>query len=213
MKPLYGGIRALCKAYFYLFFSHKVYGLEHFVKGRAILAPNHTSFFDPPIVGISWPEEIAFLARSSLFSSKIFGAFISSLNAYPVGDTTQDLASLKLICRLLAEDKKVVIFPEGIRSYDGNLHPIKPGIGMLAMRSQSPIIPVYIHGGYDVWNRYRRFPKFFGKTACVFGTPIDWRDYSVLEKKSAQEAIATKVKESITGLKSWYEKGAVDSPP
>lgn len=201
------------KVFFKVFYSHKIYGLEHIRKGRGIIAPNHTSFFDPPMIAASWPEDASFLARKSLFSSRIFGPIIRRLNSYPVNGTTQDLGSIKLICQLLSEDKKVVIFPEGIRSIDGELGTIKSGIGMLAIRCQSPIIPVYISGCYDIWNRYNQLPKLRGKTACVFGTPIDWQAFSHLSKKEAQESIAGAVKDAIKKLENWYKNGAQGSPP
>ncbi|HEV8051557.1 MAG TPA: lysophospholipid acyltransferase family protein, partial [Parachlamydiaceae bacterium] len=185
----------------------------HFFEGRGIIAPNHTSFFDPPMIAASWPEDASFLARKSLFSMPIVGSLIKRLNSYPVNGTTQDLGSIKLVCKLLAKNKKVVIFPEGIRSKDGELSPIKSGLGMLAIRCQSPIIPVYITGCYDIWNRHRRTPKLTGKTACVFGSAIDWNDFSHLEKKDAQDQIGVKVKEAIDKLRIWYENGAQGSPP
>lgn len=199
--------------FFKFFYSHKIYGLEHVKKGRGIIAPNHTSFFDPPLIAASWPEDTSFLARKSLFASPIFGPIISRLNSYPVNGTTQDLGSIKLVCQLLDQNKKVVIFPEGIRSIDGKLGVIKSGIGMLAIRCQSPIFPVYISGCYKIWNRYERFPKLHGKTACVFGTPIDWQNFSHLGKKEVQEAIAIAVKEAIEKLEIWYQNGAKGSPP
>ena len=201
------------KVFFKVFYGHKVYGLDHFFEGRGIIAPNHTSFFDPPMVAASWPEDASFLARKSLFSKPIIGGMIKRLNSYPVNGTTQDLGSIKLVCKLLGENKKVVIFPEGIRSKDGTLGPIKSGLGMLAIRCESPIIPVYITGCFDVWNRHSRAPKLTGKTACVFGSAIDWKDFSHLEKKDAQEQIGIKVKEAIENLKTWYENGAQGSPP
>lgn len=199
--------------FFKLFYRHKVYGLEHIKIGRGIIAPNHTSFFDPPIVAASWPGEASFLARKSLFDSPIFGCLIRQLNAHPIDAAAHDLASLKLMCHLLAENKTLVIFPEGKRSYDGKLGTIKSGIGMLAMRCQSPIIPVYLSGVYEVWNRYQRFPKLTGRTACIFGSPIEWETFQHLKKKEAQEAMAVAVKEAIEKLEIWYKNGAQGSPP
>jgi 1-acyl-sn-glycerol-3-phosphate acyltransferase len=213
MKRFYWFTKSSFKVFFKMFYRHKVYGLEHFFKGRGIIAPNHTSFFDPPIIAASWPEEISFLARKTLFSSRIFGHMLSNLNAYPVDGTTQDLGSIKLVCRLLADNKKVVIFPEGIRSRTGELGSIKSGIGMLALRCQAPIIPVYISGSYNIWNRYQKIPKFSGNMACVFGSPVDWQRFEHLGKKEAQEAISISVKHAIEQLKIWYENGAIGSPP
>lgn len=213
MKPLFWTVRNFTKLYIQLFYRHEVYGQEHVMPGRAIIAPNHASFIDPPLVAASWPEEVSFLARKSLFDSFLVGWAIKRLNAYPVTGTAQDLGSIKVICHLLNENKKVVIFPEGNRTPDGSLGPIKSGIGMLALRCHAPIMPVYIHGSFDVWDRTRKFPKLRGKTACVIGSPIDWQQFSHLDKKAAQEAIAIKVRESLEVLRSWYESGAKGSPP
>lgn len=213
MKPFYWLVTNSFRIYFKMFYHHKVYGLEHVFKGRGIIAPNHTSFFDPPIISASWPEEISYLARKTLFSSPILGRMIRNLNAYPVDGTTQDLSSIKLVCRLLSENKKVVIFPEGIRSRNGELGLIKSGIGMLALRCQAPIIPVYISGVYNIWNRFQKFPKLTGNMTCIFGSPIDWQTFNHFGKKEAQEAISVCVKHAIEQLKIWYENGAIGSPP
>lgn len=213
MKLFYRLSRSLFKAYFKVFYGHSVYGTEHFIDGRAILAPNHASFFDPPLVAASWQEEISFLARKSLFDTPVFGTLIRSLNAHPVSGGADDLGSFKLICRLLQDDKKVVIFPEGKRTKDGSLGDVKSGIAMLALRCHAPIIPVYIVGTFDVWNKMTKFPSLQGNTACVFGTAIDWQPFENMEKKQAQEAMAKDVKEAIASLKTWYENGAVGTPP
>jgi 1-acyl-sn-glycerol-3-phosphate acyltransferase len=212
MKLFYKCIRHSVKSIFSVLYRHKIYGQEYLPQGRALIAPNHASFYDPPIIAISCPEEIAFLARKSLFS-KTLGPFIRKLNAYPVTGTPQDLNSFKLVCWLLNENKKVVIFPEGLRTHTGELGQIKAGIGMLAMRCHSPIIPAYIHGTYNVWNRKRSFPKIFGKTACVFGSPILWENFNHLGKKESQEAIAEHLKNAIQNLKKWYDNGATGMPP
>jgi 1-acyl-sn-glycerol-3-phosphate acyltransferase len=212
MKPFYYITRLLLKGIGFILYRHKVYGTEHFIEGGAIIAPNHASFLDPPIIAVSWPEEIYFLGRQGLFERPILRTLIRHLNTYPVSGTFQDLGSLKLVFQLLREQKKVVIFPEGRRSEDGKVADIKSGIGMLAQRSQCPIIPTYIHGSYDVWNRRRPFPRLWGKTACVFGPPIYWERFKHFGKKEAQEAIAVEVKESIEKLRRWYEAGAKGIP-
>ena len=138
---------------------------------------------------------------------------IRSLNAHPVSGGSDDLGSFKLICRLLSEDKKVVIFPEGHRTSDGLLGEVKSGIAMLAFRCHAPIIPVYIGGTFDVWNKMEKLPRLNGHTVCVFGSAIFPEKYESLEKKQAQEAMSKDVKTSIAKLKSWYENGAAGTPP
>ena len=201
------------KGFFHLFYRHRVFGKQHIPAGPCILAPNHASFFDPPLIGISCDEEVNFLARGTLFNNAVFRRLISQLNSYPVTGTAQDLTSIKLIIQLLQENKKVVIFPEGKRTKDGKLQPIKPGIGMLVARCQCPIVPVYIHGTYDIWPRNRVLPKLWGKTACVFGAPILWESYKTLPKKQAQEEITLAIQKSLKMLEAWYLNGAAGEPP
>lgn len=190
----------------------RVYGREYYFKGGAIIAPNHVSYLDPPIVAAASPEEIHFLARETLFRSW-FGRLITSLNSHPVHGHVNNLKAIKTICGLLKQGYKVLLFPEGTRSKDNQLGDIKPGIGMLISRSETAIIPTYIHGTFDVWNRGRKRPRLVGKTAVVFGSPIHWKDYVDMDKKEAQEMIATRLTRAITELRNWYESGAMGNPP
>ena len=212
MRLIYRVIIFFAWLFFKVFYRHKVYGLEHFVKRAAIIAPNHTSYYDPPLTAASWPEEVHFLARESLFKPFMFGSFIRALNSHPVSGDFADVSIFKIILKLLKEGKQIILFPEGGRS-DGELEKIKPGIGMLLMRSQAVIVPTYIHGAFQVWSRNRKLPKPFGKTACVFGSPLMWESFAHLEKREAQEAIAARLSKSILALKAWYEAGAEGTPP
>ena len=188
------------KSLFFIFHRHKVKGLENIPEGAAIIAPNHVSHYDPPVVAISSPFEVYFLARESLFKVPLLGPLMRYLNAYPVKGTSKDMASFKLLTKLLKEGKKVCIFAEGARSWDGNLLPMQLGVGMIAMRSNCPIVPTYIQGTFEVYPRFRSFPKFWGKTTCRFGKPIDPKDYAHLDKKEAQIAITKELAQAIERL-------------
>ncbi|WP_068468968.1 lysophospholipid acyltransferase family protein [Candidatus Protochlamydia phocaeensis] len=208
MHILYWIVLYCAKGYFKLFHRCRIYGKQNIVPGSAILAPNHTSFFDPPLIGACCPEEVHYLARASLFRHFLFGWFLKHLNAHPVHGSAQDIYSFKIICQLLSEGKKVVIFPEGIRSEDGTLNPIKSGIAMLALRMHCPIIPIYISGTFEAWPRQRRFPKIGPPITCVFGSPILVDAYLHLNKKDAQEQLTKRVQQSIGELRNWLEAGA-----
>ena len=196
-----------------IFYRLKVYGHEHYYPRGAILASNHTSYLDPPIIAACWPEEVHFLARQTLFKNTLFGAFISNLNTHPVSGEPGDIGVMKTILFLLEQGKKVVLFPEGTRSKNGELQPFKPGISMLIARSKTAIIPVYIDGAYRAWSRSQRLPRLFVKVTCIFGTPITWESYSHLDKKEAQKQITEKLHADILGLKKWFEDGAHGVPP
>jgi len=206
MPSVFHTAQFLFRRYFNLFHNHEIYGEENIPSGPVIIAPNHASFYDPPLICGSCRDDTYYLARASLFENRLFGWLLRKLNAYPVAGTTSDLASFKIFLSLLKEQKKVVIFPEGIRTFDGNLTPIKAGIGMLAQRSGCSIVPVYIHGTFEAWDRSRKYPQLKGRTACVFGKPIDPKQFEHLEKKEAQSQIAEAVRKSIEEMRADYEK-------
>jgi 1-acyl-sn-glycerol-3-phosphate acyltransferase len=216
-KPLsflYRLILFLTWCFFKLVYRHRVYGLEHFYDGSAIIAGNHASFFDPPILAISWPEEVHFLAREGLFKNPLFGGLIRKLNAHPVSGDAGDIAVFKTVCRLLEEGRKVILFPEGTRCFTDALDvPLKPGIAVLVSRARSAVVPAYIHGTYQIWGRKRSFPKLWGKTACVFGSPLKWSDFAHLDKKEGQRMLLDQLAIRMNALRTWYLAGAKGTPP
>lgn len=189
MNLIYWLTTYLFKFLFFVFYRHRVFGLENVPKGAAIIAPNHVSYYDPPLVAASLPEEVFFLAKESLFSVWILGPLLRCLNSYPVSGSASDLTSFKILCKLLNEGKKVTVFPEGVRAPDGKLQPLQPGVAMLAIRCNCPIVPVYIKGVFEVYPRDKRYPKPWGRISCTFGKPIYPGNYASLDKKKAQTAI------------------------
>jgi len=208
----YTFVMTIIRLIFKIFYHLRVYGREHYLKGGAILAPNHVSYLDPPIVAAASPKEIHFLARKTLFRS-FFGRFIAALNSHPVQGHASNIKAIKTICVLLKKGYKVLLFPEGTRSKDNVLGEIKPGIGMLISRSETAIIPVYVHGTFHIWDRSRKWPRLFGRTAVVFGSPIYWEDYRDIGKKEAQNLIALRLTRALEELRKWYESGAKGTPP
>lgn len=172
MKLSYRIVTSLFWIYFKLFFHLKVNGLEHLPKGAAIITPNHASYLDPPLVAGILPEETGFLAKEALFRHPLLGPFIKSLNAHPIKRGESDLVAFKLMLKILDSGQKLVIFPEGIRTYNGKLSPLQNGAAMLALRKGVPIVPVKLEGTFNAWPRYKKFPKLFGKISCTFYPPI-----------------------------------------
>jgi cytidylate kinase len=199
----------ICKVCYRL----KIYGQEHFYPRGAILAANHTSFLDPPIVSISWPEVVHFLGRSTLFKNQLFGWFIRKINTHPVSGDVGNIQVIKMVLSLLEEGDKVVLFPEGTRSETGELQPLKPGIGFLVARSKTAVIPVYIHGAYEVWGRKKKFPRPFGKISIVFGSVITWASINATDAKEGQKILSEKIEAAWKALKAWLESGAQGIPP
>lgn len=195
-------------------YRHKVYGEEHTASVQgALIASNHSSFLDPPLVGISCSDSIHYLARDTLFHFAPFGWLLKQLNTHPVQRGRGNLGVLKMAIEQIRAGHKVVIFPEGKRSSDGLLQKGQLGIGMLVQRTRCLIIPVYTHGTFEIWNNKRTLPKLFGKTACVFGSPIEYVESDLMDKKEAQAEIVDQIMERIGVLRDWYLAGAKGSPP
>lgn len=213
MTLLYRLVLMVSWIFFVIFHRYRVYGRENFHSGQALVVANHASFYDPPIIALSSPEEISFLARKSLFNLPILSWLIRRLNTYPVAQNTSNLSVFKHILQILKEGKKVLLFPEGTRSSTEEIQPLRNGIGLLVIKSEAFILPTYIYGTYNIWNRNRRFPKLFGKVACVFGSPIYYHEFASLDKKSIPDAVRERVEKSLKNLQDWYKNGAIGIPP
>ena len=114
--------------------------------GGVILAPNHISYVDPPIVGCYLRRQVHYMAKEELFRSKLMAAWMRAVGTFPVRRGTADRKALKQAIDLLNQGRVVCIFPEGTRSPDGRLQEPELGIGLVALKSQSPIVPVAVIG-------------------------------------------------------------------
>lgn len=194
----------LCRGIAYglikIFYRHKVTGIDAVPMGAAILASNHVSFLDPPMIGTSCPFPVHFFARASLFNGPILRFFISRLNTHPLQYGDHELTAMKMACQLLEEGKKIILFPEGERSFNGQLQALKPGAARIALRTSAPIVPIYLEGVFKVWPRTRGLPRLFGKTRCHFGAPLYPTDYAHLSKKEATEKLNQDLAKAICAL-------------
>ena len=105
-------------------------------KGGVILASNHASFLDPPLVGSGLKRDINYLARESLFRFPGIGALLRSWNAVPVDRDGGGAKGLKTILDRLLAGNAIILFPEGTRTTDGKLQPARSGIGLTVIKSQ-----------------------------------------------------------------------------
>ncbi|MBN1919055.1 MAG: 1-acyl-sn-glycerol-3-phosphate acyltransferase [Verrucomicrobia bacterium] len=200
-STFYGFGQLVCSLMSRLFFWRSIVGLEHWIDGPALITPNHASFLDPPLLGSACPEQIAYVARKDLFGNPLFRAICFGVGAIPIERYAADFGSMKRVLRTLAQGKKVLLFPEGVRTHDGNFGAAMPGVGFLVYRSQVPVIPVYIHGTYRAWPRHRRFP-IPTRTVVVFGEPMRFdRDATTPPTRETYKAIADEIMARIRALK------------
>jgi len=128
-------------------------------EGPVILAANHQSFLDPPLVAAPLERRVSFLARRSLFRSWWLGPFMRVLRVIPLDREGGTGAGLKAVLAWLEAGGAVVLFPEGTRSPDGRLQPARAGVGLVVIRSGAPVVPVRIFGAFEAWGRHMRWPR------------------------------------------------------
>jgi 1-acyl-sn-glycerol-3-phosphate acyltransferase len=174
MKPLYWFFHTLFGMIARVAFQYRAYGQENIIEeGPAIMAVNHQSYLDPPLVGITCKNELYYLARKTLFEKKLLGPIISRVNALPVDLSRGDLAAFRSVMKLLQEGHRTVIFPEGTRSLTGQIQKARPGIGMIIARTLAPVVPMRIFGSFEAWpkgGKIRPHP-----ITVVVGKPIRFK--------------------------------------
>ena len=156
--------------------------------GAYIVACNHVSHLDPPVVGITACREVYFLAKAGLFKlSRFFTWLIKTCNALNVYSTE----GMKQAIRLLKKGRTVVIFPEGTRSRVGKMLPFNPGVAYLSISLGVPVIPVYISnstkGFVSLMLRINKLKIKFGKPIYPSGYKKDEGDFAKFAEKIRQE--------------------------
>lgn len=127
--------------------------------GPVILASNHASHLDPPLVGAGVTRALNYLARESLFNLPISGWALRNVNAVPVDRDGAGAAGLRAIFNRLREGGAILLFPEGTRTRDGNMQKSRSGVGLVVIKSTAPVVPVRVFGTYDAWNRHMKAPR------------------------------------------------------
>ncbi len=166
--------RLICGIWFKLFYRLRISGQEHMpLTGPVLIVANHQSFLDPVIIGLATGRRPAhMLARSNLFKPFFMGWLLKSLNGVPVERGTADLASMRRCIEILKEGTSLAIFPEGTRTEDGELLPLKAGTLLIARRAGAVILPLAIAGSFEAWPRSRKLPHLFGRVRACFGEPV-----------------------------------------
>jgi 1-acyl-sn-glycerol-3-phosphate acyltransferase len=159
---------SLSKAIAKTFFHYRVIGAENMIEeGPCIIAANHCSYLDPPLVGVACQRAIHYLARKSLLDIPVLGPILPQLNVIPVDQKNADRSALMGAIRVVRNGGAVLIFPEGSRSPDGKLQPAQPGIGMIVAKTGAPVVPVRVFGSFEAFPRGRVTPRRVSITAIV----------------------------------------------
>lgn len=159
------------------FTRRRVIGLEHVPHtGAAILAPNHISHFDPPLIGISADRQVDWMAMEELFANPLLAGLLRWIGSFPVGRGKMDYAAVRTAIERLKRGRMVGVFPEGgLRTGPASVlqgAPLKPGVAALAQMTQAPVVPCAVIGTDALYNPRRWWPVRGNSVWIVFGEPL-----------------------------------------
>ncbi|MBT2569482.1 lysophospholipid acyltransferase family protein [Planococcus sp. ISL-110] len=190
---LYAFGKGLVKTVLSPLYRFEIIGSENFPKeGGILLCSNHIHALDPPVVGMTAPRTVHFMAKEELFKAPILGPILPKLNAFPVKRGMSDREALRMALKILKSGEVVGLFPEGTRSTDGVLKKGLSGAGFFALRGNADVMPCAIIGPY----------KAFRKVKVVYGEPIRMEPYR--ERKASADEVTGAIMSSIQKILDDY---------
>ncbi|MFN7161508.1 MAG: lysophospholipid acyltransferase family protein [Fimbriimonadales bacterium] len=170
------------------------------LEGGLIIAPNHLSLLDPPLIGCACPRELRFIAKAELFHRGLFTRLIRRLGAFPVERGTADVGAIKTALNFLSEGRAVLIFIEGTRGDGTHLLPPTPGVTLLARQSGAAVTPTAIVGTEKAWPKGAKLPRR-AQIKVAFGEPITYRAVcGDRHDRAARDAFSERIMEQIEAL-------------
>ncbi len=181
--PFYSFAATLVRYILVIFYGLRVYGRENVPRhGGCVVASNHFSSWDPPVVGVSTPREIHFMAKRELFEHWVLRRVLRGLRAYPVDRSRNDVGAMKESFRRLERGYAIGIFFEGTRNVSGDAE-ARGGAAFLAARAGAPLVPA------AVWRDGRRFRVAFGPPLSASGRSREEIDRLTEELRLAVDAL------------------------
>jgi 1-acyl-sn-glycerol-3-phosphate acyltransferase len=189
------------------YFRWRVFNPERVpLEGPVILAANHASFLDPPLVGAGLKRALNYLARDTLFPVPVVGWLLRLWKVVPVDREGGGAAGLRAIFDRLLHGGAILLFPEGTRTRDGQLQAGRSGIGLVVIKSTAPVVPVRIFGTYQAYGRHIRFPRPC-RVTVKFGQPLYFEKLRAEAKtcskprlKQIYQEVADEIMSAITKL-------------
>jgi 1-acyl-sn-glycerol-3-phosphate acyltransferase len=194
---LYTFLRWLAIPFFGGLYRCRVKGAAHLPRtGPVMVIMTHKAFWDPVIAGMIFDRPLRFMAKKELFVNDAASRFITSLGAFPLDRGAGDRAALTTALEILKRGEILLMFPEGHRQRDDAVHDFLPGVGMIALRSGAPVIPLALDGTqYMLRDGKLGLPALRG----LVGPPVDLGDITTRNSKAYQEA-ARRMHETMAAL-------------
>jgi 1-acyl-sn-glycerol-3-phosphate acyltransferase len=214
MEWFYRINRQLVKLTAGIYFRLKVEDSRHIPStGPLLLAANHCSFLDPPLIAAAISRQISFLAKEELFRIPLLGWWIHHLGAYPLARQKGDTQAVRTGLRVLRENKVLLVFPEGTRSPDGELLPLQPGAAWLSLIGGAPVVPLYISGSFRACPRNAWWPRPT-QIRIAIGTPIKPEEIEPNGERDVRiEFMNELLRREFYRLKNFIESKNLNRPP
>lgn len=159
--------------------------------GPVVLLATHHSYLDPLLIGCFMPRPIGYLARDTLFTG-LLGPLIRSYDAIPIDREGGGLAGIRATLKRIKQGDAVLMFPEGTRSPDGKLQPLKPGFIALVRRGNASIVPLALAGTFESWPRGKKWPRP-ARVGIVCGTAIPPNEVAGLDDQALLALVADRL--------------------
>ena len=193
---LYGFLQIVFRIFFYIVFRTRVYGRENIpAEGAVILAANHASNIDPPLMASLMDRPVSYMAKIELFENPIFGAAIRRCHAFPVKRGESDRGAIKAAVTVLKEERVLGLFPEGTRSKTGELQKAEAGVALIAAMTGAPIVPVAILNTHRIFANGGLLPQL----RIMYGQPISFQGDR--KSKEALDAFSAEIMAHIARMK------------
>ena len=170
---------SICRLLFTGFYKTEVSGIENIPRNRGfILACNHQSFLDPPMVGCFLNRPIAYFARDTLFKKGFVSWFLKQIYTIPVKrDAPSDVNAIKTVLKILKQGGGVLFFPEGTRSESEDLMTPQKGIGLIACKSKTTVLPARVFGTSKGLSRNNKHFSWQTPLSIHYGHCLSCEDY------------------------------------
>ena len=182
--------KLLCWLVFRFRFGLEVTGQQHVpAQGAFIVASNHVSYLDPPLIGVASPRRLRFLAREDLYGRQHLALFLHRVRVISLKRNEADFHAVRAALGCLRRGEPVAIFPECGRQLSGTLGAAKRGVGLLALAARVPIIPACVQGTFQALPPGAKHLQP-SKIRVAFGEPIPYTDEppSLHERRQAGAA-------------------------
>jgi 1-acyl-sn-glycerol-3-phosphate acyltransferase len=183
MKNHSGTIYRISRTFFILLIKlvsrTRIYGTENIPEPPYIIASNHASMIDPPLISYAFiSHDIDYVAKNKLFTMPVIGRWTRMVNCIPVDRNGGNVFCLREALRRIRNGRVVCIFPEGGRTIDGKMSEAEQGVGFLVHKARVPVVPVYIRGSFETLPKHKKIPSFRSNIEIMIGHVIRPKEYA-----------------------------------